>query len=190
MSHDPRHLQSIVIHSSETSYGCSYLNRLLYKCGGWSDMPFNYVILNGYPYAWSVDPMPVEDSLYERTINDAYLAPLDGSIEAGLYPRSNALMMDNQQEAVAFGYRPDTISICLVGPCCLANDSQYPWAMGYSKAQIKSLLTLCVTLMKRHRIPVENVVEFAETNAGLTIEKPSFIGMSGFRKLLEAWMAK
>lgn len=85
-----RNVNKIVIHCSDSEFGCSGLIRDWHTKGnGWSDIGYHFVIPNG------------------RVFNNQYNSAMDGSLEVG-----RPLEVPG---AHARGHNQDTVAICLIG---------------------------------------------------------------------------
>lgn len=79
----------IIIHCSDSSFGCAREIRKWHIQRGWSDIGYSYVILNGVPEPNKMIPA------------------LDGTIEVGRY--------ESEEGAHCLGYNDRSIGICLIG---------------------------------------------------------------------------
>lgn len=147
-------ISSIIIHCSDSAFGCTNLIRKWHLEKGWKDIGYHYVILNGCPVA-SVN----------KGSGDPYHRALDGSIEIG-----RPLDDDNDIEleevgSHTLGYNASSVGICLIGQR-MNGISLHHEAMGFTGRQIFQLTNLVSELVTRYGIPVDNVLGHCETESG------------------------
>lgn len=142
----PQDIKYLIIHTSDSKWGSVDVIRDWHtlpppKGRGWVDIGYHYVITNGF-----LD--------YRSLKNNVPQLQYDGQIFPG---RDIDHDGDVEEEigAHCIGYNHNGLGICLVG------------AHGvYTPAQLNSLYRLCIDLMKKYNIPVDNVLGHYETADG------------------------
>ncbi len=123
----------IVIHCSDSFWGCAREIRRWHLARGWRDIGYHFVILNG------------------RVVKDLYLPVMDGQIEAGRDLHGDPFLSDNEIGAHALGYNDKSIGICLIG------------VNQFSAKQMESLCLLLLDLCKAYNIEPDNIIGHYET---------------------------
>lgn len=137
-------LTHIILHCSDSLWGCANEIDKWHKERGWSGIGYHFIILNG------------------RIRPSFYLDMLNGSIEVGRYFDGDDWISRNEVGAHALGYNNNSIGICLIG------------IKSFTFAQLESLDRLCVQLMDEYKIPIRNVLGHCETEKGKNKSCPNF----------------
>lgn len=169
-------IQSIVIHCSDSAFGCANVIRKWHLEKGWKDIGYHYVILNGCAYA-SID----------KGTTSPYIRALDGSIEIGRFLDKDSLITEAEVGSHALGYNDKSVGICLIGQRMTGNAAHpvYPEARGFTTKQMHSLLYITEELCRRFSLPVDAVIGHCETPKGKEQGKtcPN-LSMPWFRELM------
>jgi hypothetical protein len=147
-------ISNIIIHCSDSAFGCTNTIRQWHLAKGWKDIGYHYVILNGCPTA-SVN----------KGVGDPYHRVLDGSIEIGRYLDDDGDIEVDEIGSHTLGYNDKSVGICLIGQR-MTTPPLYQQAKGFSKSQMFSLTNLVSELVTRYNIPVDNVLGHYETESG------------------------
>lgn len=131
-----RKIENIIIHCSDSSFGCVREIRQWHLQKGWKDVGYHFVILNG------------------RVTKDFNISSLHGSIESGRYLDEDLMVEPDEVGAHALGYNDRSIGICLIG------------LKEFTSLQRASLLALLIDLMAHFNISPENVLGHCETESG------------------------
>jgi hypothetical protein len=164
-------IANIIIHCSESAFGCANLIRKWHTEKGWKDIGYHYVILNGCAQASA-----------NQGTSSPYIRALDGSIEVGRYLDADGFITDNEVGSHALGYNDKSVGICLIGQR-MGVHTLYPEAEGFTGRQVHSLLYLTEELCRRYHLPSDAVLGHCETASGKAQGKtcPNF-NMPWFRE--------
>lgn len=130
-------ITNIVIHCSDSDWGCAREIRRWHQKKGWRDIGYHFVILNGRPKP------------------DLFLGALVGSIEAGRDLDGDDVIEENEVGAHALGYNGNSVGICLIGK-----------GPRFLETQLAALESLCKALMARYNVPPTNVLGHYQTASG------------------------
>jgi len=136
-----RRIENIIIHCSDSLWGCAREIRQWHLKRGWSDIGYHFVILNGKP-------------TFSHSKNQLIVPALDGAIECGRYLDDDIYIAGREQGAHALGYNRDSIGLCLIG----VDD--------FTEKEMASLHRLTSDLMMLYQIPVNKVKGHCETKSG------------------------
>jgi len=152
-------IENIIIHCSDSLWGCAREVRKWHLQKGWSDIGYQFVILNGRPTP------------------ENYVPSLDGSIECGRYLDENLILVGDEVGAHALGYNDRSIGICLIGINGFTDRGN---------KQLPALSRLILDLIVIYKVPVEKVLGHYETESGKVQGKtcPNF-DVAGFREILK-----
>jgi len=131
-----RKIENIVIHCSDSAFGCVREIRNWHLERGFKDIGYHFVILNGY------------------ITSGYYLSCLDGMIECGRYLDEDLFIEPNEVGAHALGYNDKSVGICLIG------------VKHFTVAQMNSLLELLKNIMDIYNIIANDVLGHYETASG------------------------
>jgi len=120
-------IKRIVIHCSDSEFGCASTIRQWHIQRGWKDIGYHFTILNGKP----------SPSLY--------MDELDGSIEVGRVIGGDKFLTGDEVGAHTFGFNKDSLAVCLIGK------KDFTWSQEYS------LLYLVRALITKYEIKKEDV---------------------------------
>jgi N-acetylmuramoyl-L-alanine amidase len=96
-------LKNIIIHCSDSEFGCAAEIRRWHTAQGWKDIGYNFVIPNG---------LILPQTSYQTRL---FIPSMDGSLEIGRKVDGDAFIDDNEVGAHALGYNATSIGICLIG---------------------------------------------------------------------------
>lgn len=136
-----RKIENIIIHCSDSLWGCSRELRSWHIAKGWKDIGYHFVILNGLP-------------TFTHSKNLHRLPPLDGSIECGRYLDDDSFISKLEVGSHTLGYNEASVGICLIG------------IKTFTPLQLASLSLLCKTLMLTYSLPASSVIGHYETVSG------------------------
>jgi N-acetylmuramoyl-L-alanine amidase len=136
-----RQVNNIIIHCSDSLWGCAREIRQWHLARGFSDIGYHFVILNGVP-------------TFNHQKNMHRIPVLDGSIEAGRYLDDDGFISDVEVGAHCLGYNDHSIGVCLVG------------AHDFTAKQMEALYRLLVDLSIAYHIPAQNILGHYETASG------------------------
>lgn len=152
-------LNNIIMHCSDSNFGCVREIRNWHLERGWRDIGYHFVVMNGFP------------------VSGLYIPTLCGSIECGRYLNEDLMVMGQEIGAHALGYNDKSIGVCVVGKDHFAD------------VQMVMTRLLVRRLCFQYKIPVENVLGHCETESGKAQGKtcPNF-DMDEFRKAIRVAM--
>lgn len=133
-----RQIQNIIIHCSDSLWGCARVIRSWHLERGWSDIGYHFVIQNGYPTS-------------SHLKNARHIHSLDGSVECGRYLDDDTFLFDIEKGAHALGYNANSIGICLIG------------VKHFTSRQMTSLYQLLYDLTRHYQISAGNILGHCET---------------------------
>ena len=125
-----RKITNIVIHCSDSEWGCVREIRSWHMQRGWRDIGYHFVILNG-----NIDS--------DATIDFPFL---DGSIECGRFLNEDLSLDGREIGSHALGYNDKSVGICLIGK------------KSFTIAQFSSLKRMLIHLLNTWRLPVSAVI--------------------------------
>lgn len=96
-------ISNVIIHCSDSEFGCAAEIRRWHLQNGWSDIGYNFVILNG---------LIVPETKNQRKL---YLPYLDGMVEVGRKIDGDGFLVGGEVGAHAMGYNAKSLGICLIG---------------------------------------------------------------------------
>ncbi|MBT9175244.1 MAG: hypothetical protein DDT22_00918 [candidate division WS2 bacterium] len=131
-----RRWTNIIIHCSDSTWGCAREIRNWHLKRGWQDIGYHFVILNG------------------RVLSRLHLPAMDGSVECGRMLNESLTVEADEVGSHALGYNNRSIGICLVGKT------------QFTSQQLSSLISLLKDLIKQYSIKVENILGHNETKSG------------------------
>lgn len=153
-----KQIQNIILHCSDSAWGCAREIRQWHLKRNWSDIGYQFVVLNGRPVANMVKPFSF----------------LDGSIECGRYLDGDNLIEVGEVGAHALGLNDRSIGICMIGR----------GSEEFTEAQWNSTMNLIISLCHRYNIPPENVLGHYETEKAGGKTCPN-IKMPSFREVIK-----
>lgn len=150
-----RKIDNIILHCSDSPFGCAREIRKWHMDKGWRDIGYHFVVNNGYPIA------------------GFYIEPFDGSIECGRYLDEDKFIEENEVGAHALGYNAFSIGVCMIGKT------------SFSQKQLHATVKLITRLMAIYDVKAVNVIGHYETEKGKAQGKtcPN-INMVKFREYL------
>jgi hypothetical protein len=131
-------IKNIIIHCSDSLWGCARVIRSWHLEKGWSDIGYHFVIQNGAPTRSHL--------MVERRIH-----ALDGQVECGRYLDDDTFLSDIEKGAHALGYNANSIGICLIG------------VKDFTSRQMTSLYQLLYDLTRHYQIPADQILGHCET---------------------------
>lgn len=158
-----RSIKNIILHCSDSLWGCAREIDQWHKSRGWSGIGYHYVVQNGIP-------------TFSHMKNAHVIPALDGSIECGRYLDDDKFISDVERGAHAFGYNSQSIGICMIG------------VDRFTELQMDRTKRLILDLILNYRISIEDVMGHCETQSGREQKKtcPN-IDMADFRMVLYSW---
>lgn len=96
-------ISNVVVHCSDSEFGCAAEIRRWHQQKGWSDIGYNFVILNG---------LIVPETKHQKRV---YMPELDGMIEVGRKIDGDNILVGAEVGAHALGYNDKSIGVCLIG---------------------------------------------------------------------------
>lgn len=96
-------ISNVIIHCSDSEFGCAAEIRRWHMANGWSDIGYNFVILNGLIVAQT------------RNQHRLYLPHLDGMVEVGRRIDGDEYLVGAEVGAHALGYNAKSLGVCLIG---------------------------------------------------------------------------
>lgn len=155
-----RTITTIVLHCSDSPWGCAREIRDWHLAQGWRDIAYHFVILNGRP-------------TFQHHKNLVVIPALDGEIECGRYLDDDRWLSDAEIGAHALGLNAESIGICAIGKG------------SWTPAQWQSAGRLVHDLQVLYGIPTERVLGHYETASGKSQGKTCpDINMDLFRSML------
>lgn len=156
-----RKIENVVIHCSDSEWGCAREIRNWHLKRGWDDIGYHFVILNGNP-------------TFKHAPNVVSIPALDGSIECGRYLDEDMFMSKKEIGSHALGLNDSSIGVCLIG------------VKDFTKFQMTALKNLCRNIIELYEIKIEKFLGHYETASGKEQGKtcPNF-DMKEFRVLLK-----
>jgi len=136
-----RNISNIIIHCSDSPWGCTREIRQWHLKRGFSDIGYHFVILNGRP-------------TFNHSKNNVYIPALDGSVECGRYLDDDDFLSDREVGAHTLGYNTDSIGICLIG------------VNQFTDRQQVVLRGLCLNLIGLYNLSVSHILGHYETESG------------------------
>lgn len=131
-----RKINNIIIHCSDSAWGCTREIRQWHLQKGWKDVGYHFTLLNGY------------------ILSKYYLSCLDGMIECARFLDEDLYIEQNEVGAHTLGYNDCSIGICLIG----IKDFTIP--------QMSSLIELLKGLIDIYNINPEGIIGHYETESG------------------------
>jgi len=131
-------ITGIVIHCSDSEFGCANVIRDWHVSRGWRDIGYNFVVQNGYPTASHLQ-------------HEAYMAVLDGAVENGRTVDANHTLERYEVGAHARGLNATHVGICLIG------------VARFSRKQFAALTELVVDLAGQHGLTPKDVIGHYES---------------------------
>lgn len=147
-------ISNIIIHCSDSAFGCTNIIRQWHLAKGWKDIGYHYVILNGCPNA-SVN----------KGSGDPYYRSLDGSIEIGRPLDDDNDIELNEVGSHTLGYNASSVGICLIGQRMTVGGKPGE-AEGFTDRQIFALTNLISELVTRYGLAIDDVLGHYETKSG------------------------
>ena len=141
-----RKIVNIIIHCSDSAWGCVREIRNWHLRRGWKDIGYHFVILNGYP-------TPPSPPLSKGGMG-GYVPVLDGSIECGRYLDEDLLVEPNEVGAHTLGYNASSIGVCLIGE------------EDFTSSQFVALMSLLRNLMEIYHLTPDRIFGHCETESG------------------------
>ena len=136
-----RKIENIIVHCSDSLWGCSREIRSWHLAKGWKDIGYHFVILNGLP-------------TFRHSKNLHPFLALDGAIECGRYLDDDTFISDLEIGSHALGYNEKSIGVCLIG------------IKSFTPNQLLSLQKLCKGLILAYSLPTSAVIGHYETQSG------------------------
>lgn len=151
-------IENIILHCSDSTWGCAREIRLWHVAKGWRDIGYHFVVLNGKPVSNMEKPFEF----------------LDGSIECGRYIDGDGFIEADEVGAHALGQNDSSVGICMIG-----KESE-----DFTTAQWNSTINLIISICHRYGIPLENVLGHYETEKSGGKTCPN-IKMPTFREIIK-----
>lgn len=136
-----RRINNIIIHCSDSLWGCAREIKAWHLAKGWSDIGYHFIVLNGLP-------------TFGNQKNMVRIPALDGAIECGRFLDDDSFISDLEIGIHALGYNATSIGVCLIG------------TGNFTQKQISSLHRLLLDLSAIYRIPSEKILGHCETDGG------------------------
>lgn len=156
-----RKIDNIVLHCSDSLWGCAREIRKWHMDKGWSDIGYHFVVLNGRP-------------TFEHSQNGVTIPSLEGSIECGRYLDDDTWVEELEVGSHALGLNSSSIGVCMIG-----------------KTQFSEIVLRCTSMLIRdlcmlYQVPTIGVIGHYEVASGKAQGKtcPN-IDMVAFRGRLE-----
>lgn len=156
-----RQIQNIIIHCSDSLWGCAREIRAWHLQRGWSDIGYHFVIQNGFP-------------TFSHLKNKQPIHALDGAVECGRFLDDDTFLADVEIGAHALGYNANSIGICLIG------------IKDFTSRQMTSLYQLLYDLTRHHQIPAASILGHCETAQANGKTCPN-LNMVKLRSDFECW---
>lgn len=96
-------IEYLVIHCSDSLFGCAAEIRRWHIARGWSDIGYHLVILNG---------LILPETSYQKQL---YLPMMDGAMEIGRRFDGDAFISQSEVGAHALGLNDKSLGLCLIG---------------------------------------------------------------------------
>lgn len=96
-------ITNVIIHCSDSEWGCAAEIRRWHLANGWSDIGYNWVILNG---------LLVPETKVQKKLA---MPLLDGMIEVGRRIDGDSYLVGAEVGAHALGYNDKSLGVCLIG---------------------------------------------------------------------------
>lgn len=155
-----RPITTIVIHISDSPWGCAREIRRWHLAKGWSDIGYHFVALNGRP-------------TFTHHKNQTLIPELDGSIECGRPLDDDRFIEDVEIGAHALGLNAESVGICAIGKG------------SWTPNQWHRVGRLVHDLQVNYQVPTEKVLGHNETPEGKAQRKTCpDIDMNLFRSML------
>lgn len=122
-------ITNVIIHCSDSEWGCAAEIRRWHLQNGWSDIGYNWVILNG---------LLVPKSARQEKL---HMPLLDGMIEVGRRIDGDSYLVGAEVGAHALGYNAKALGVCLIG------------VKTFTKKQFYSLALLIEQIQKIWPVP-------------------------------------
>ncbi len=122
-------LNNVIIHCSDSEFGCAAEIRRWHLRNGWSDIGYNFVILNG---------LIVPETKNQRKL---YLPYLDGMVEVGRRIDGDEYLVGKEVGAHTLGYNAKSLGVCLIG------------VKDFTPKQFYSLAVLCREIEMIWKVP-------------------------------------
>ena len=153
-----RKIKNIIVHCSDSPFGCASLIREWHLARGWKDVGYHAVILNSRP------------------VNGLAFNSINGSVEIGRKFDEDLFIEADEVGAHALGYNDSSLGICLIGK------------KQFTHEQIAKLLWLLNDLIRQYELSPDAVIGHYETESGKAQGKtcPN-IDMDNIRKSLDSW---
>jgi hypothetical protein len=136
-----RAITNIIVHCSDSLWGCAREIRQWHLKRGFSDIGYHFVCLNGRP-------------TFEHSKNALTIQSLDGSIECGRYLDDDKWIEDVEIGAHALGFNTSSIGVCLIG------------VNTFTVTQMCNTIHLLRDLVLHYEIPTAAVLGHCETESG------------------------
>lgn len=137
-----RKISSIIIHCSDSGWGCQQWINLWHQQRGWGNPHSGYQVSTGYHY------IILNGKAHPKS---SYQEFLDGALEIGRPLDSNLEMDLGEEGAHALGYNQNSIGICLIGK------------KSFTQKQFLTLWRVILGCIRDYEIPVENILGHYET---------------------------
>lgn len=122
-------ITNVIIHCSDSEWGTAAEIRRWHLQNGWSDIGYNWVILNG---------LLVPETKAQKKL---YMHLLDGMIEVGRRIDGDSYLVGAEVGAHALGYNDKSLGVCLIG------------VKNFTKGQFWSLARLSEQIQKIWEVP-------------------------------------
>lgn len=96
-------ISNVIIHCSDSEFGCAAEIRRWHLAQGWSDIGYNFVILNG---------LIIPPTKHQKDLKLPYL---DGMVEVGRRIDGDEYLVGAEVGAHALGYNAKSLGVCLIG---------------------------------------------------------------------------
>ena len=142
-------IEYIIIHCSDSEWGCSREIRKWHLQNGWKDIGYQFVILNGH------------------ILPKYFLSHLNGMVECGRYLDEDLYIEQEEIGAHTLGYNKNSIGICLIGKkLAVADRVNTNRVTTFTTEQMVSLIELVKELIDIYKINPVNVIGHCETESG------------------------
>lgn len=122
-------ITNVIIHCSDSEFGTAAEIRRWHLQNGWSDIGYNFVILNG---------LIVPETKNQRKL---YMACMDGMIEVGRKVDGDNILVGKEVGAHTLGYNAKSLGVCLIG------------VKDFTQKQFYSLAVLCREIEMIWKVP-------------------------------------